>query len=255
MEGKEVYNDDEEQNPKSKKEQEEELDSFGLPEIEDTNDKTDDLGDPFQDTWEDSSSNQDETFAYGESPTTDDDAVGQEPVEEDQGNSYEKKETVRSSYYDEQYVRRRSPVGWIIFIVFLVIAIAVALFWWFTRDNEPEPEPEPEVTEVVEIEPEPEAEPEPEPEPEPYSEAGVFEINELTDRYYVVIASSIDKDLVFDYAYKLADQGLTCNILAPRGNKIFHRLSIANFATIQDATIKAEELKGEYGEEVWVIRY
>ena len=71
----------------------------------------------------------------------------------------------------------------------------------------------------------------------------------------MIVASSVDKDLVRDYANKLAAQGMTCNILAPRANKIFHRLSVADFVSLNDAAIKSEELKHSMGEDVWVIRY
>ncbi|MCK5470493.1 MAG: SPOR domain-containing protein, partial [Cyclobacteriaceae bacterium] len=82
-----------------------------------------------------------------------------------------------------------------------------------------------------------------------------YELNEPTGRYHVIVASSIDVDLIRDYGNKLAKQGMTCNIIAPRGSKNFHRLSVADYVSLNDATVKSEQLKNDLGEDVWVIRY
>ena len=139
----------------------------------------------------------------------------------------------------------------------IVVLIVIGIFWWINREPVQEPVKQPVVEQQPVVkEPEPEPEPvEPEPEPEPVRQAGVFEINEPTGRYHVIIASSIDKDLVTDYGKKLAKQGMTCNILAPLGNKKFHRLSVADYVSLNDAAMKSEQLKSEFGDEVWVIRY
>lgn len=264
MEGKELYdNEDEEFDSKSKK-QEEDADDFGLPEIEDSKDteeKPDDLGDPYTDSWEEKKEEDESVYA----DSTDDFAASDDtensdyiydddkPVDElDDGN-----DEYKSSYYEEEYGQKKSPIGWIIFGVIVVIAIIIAVFLWLNREEEkpvkvqsPKPavvqpaivEPEEIVEEVVVVE-------------EPVQQAGVFEINEPTGRYHVIVASSIDKDLVHDFGEKLAKQGMTCNILAPRGNKKFHRLSVADYVSLNDAALKSEQLKSTLGEEVWVIRY
>ena len=249
MEGKELYNnEDEELNPKSKKE--EDADDFGLPEIEDSSEKSDDLGDPYSDSWEDKKEEED----YSYSDSSGDQGVSDDSSYHDEGDT--SNEEYKSSYYEEEYGQKKFPVGWIIFAVFALIVIIVGVFWWLNRDK-PEPVP---VKQTIEqpaqiIEPEPEPVIEPEPDPEPIKQAGVFEINAPTGRYHVIVASSVDKDLVHDYAVKLAKQGMTCNILAPRGNKIFHRLSVADYVSLNEAAIQSEQLKHTLGEEVWVIRY
>jgi hypothetical protein len=80
-------------------------------------------------------------------------------------------------------------------------------------------------------------------------------ISERTNRYYVVISSSIDGDLANDYALKLAKNGVDSKILAPRGNVKFYRLSIADYEDLPQASVRADQLRAEYGEGVWVIRY
>lgn len=280
MEGKELYsNEDEELDPKKKKgkEEEENTSDFGLPEIEDTDDSSQELADPFTETWEENK--EEETFSYTDTFEQQEGTIEEEstPIEDfsstveseeeaenpfmvedtdsDQGSDF------TSTYYEEEEDKKKSPVGWIIAAVVVVIAIIIGIFWWINRGpEEPAVVSTPPVQEQVQ-EPEPEPEPvqetiqEPVPEPEPIRDAGLFEINEPTGRYYVIVASSLDKDLVSDYGKKLAEQGMTCNILAPIGNRMFHRLSIADFASLNDAAIQSEQLKGEFGEEVWVIRY
>ena len=75
-------------------------------------------------------------------------------------------------------------------------------------------------------------------------------------RYYVVVASSIDGDLIMDYAKKLSAKGVSTKIIPPFGKSSFHRLSIAEgdtYATTQEA---ADGLKGgDYGDKVWVVKY
>ncbi len=250
MEGKEHHNEEDENlNPNSdSNEEESDADDFGLPEIENSSEESENLGDPYSASWEEEGESQD--F----SDNTDDNVESIESV-------YSDEETGQSTYYEEEYGQKKSPVGWIIFGVLLLIAIIIGVFWWMNRDTTPKETvktitPQPVVEEPVEEEVITEVIEEPEPVKETTTQdAGVFEINEPTGRYQVIIASSIDVDLVRDYANKLAQQGMTCNILAPQGNKKFHRLSVANYASLNDATIKAEELKSTFGENVWVIRY
>jgi hypothetical protein len=81
-------------------------------------------------------------------------------------------------------------------------------------------------------------------------------INERTGRYYVVISSSIDSDLANDYATKLSKQGTSCTILGPPADKKgFYKLTVANFETFNEANSKAVELKGTYGDDIWVLKF
>ncbi len=253
MEGKELYNEDEENN-KKKSDNEDDSDNFGLPEVEGTNEKNKEMDDPFTNTWNEKKEEDQPIFS----------SASEEYKEEsyESGYSYEEKhdepearneEYKSAAYYEETYGQKKSPVGWIIVIVLFVIAIAAAAIWYFTMGKE---EPPIQTQQVVQ---QPTPEPEPEPEPvkpkEPEKVAGVYELDQPIGRYHVIVASSVDKDLVRDYAFKLAKKNMACYILAPRGNKKFHRLSVADYQTVNEAALKAEQLKGEFGSDVWVIRY
>lgn len=86
----------------------------------------------------------------------------------------------------------------------------------------------------------------------------VGSVEKLTGRtrqYYVVVASAIDDDLLMDHANKLVGQGVTCKIIPPFGKTAFYRLAIDQGDTYADAQTKADGMKGEYGDNVWVVRY
>jgi len=86
--------------------------------------------------------------------------------------------------------------------------------------------------------------------------AGTIEtLNDRTGRYYVVIASAIDGDLLMDYAKTLSQKGVNAKIIAPYGNVRFHRLTVAEGETFASTQQTAEELKSEYTESAWVIKY
>jgi hypothetical protein len=85
---------------------------------------------------------------------------------------------------------------------------------------------------------------------------GVIEtLSERTKRYYVVVASSIDGDLIMDYAKKLSQQGVSSKIIPPYGKIKFSRLTLAEGDSYTDTQKLADSMKGEYGDALWVIKY
>jgi hypothetical protein len=76
-----------------------------------------------------------------------------------------------------------------------------------------------------------------------------------TGRYYVVIVSAVDGDLLMDHAKKLSEKGVGTKIIPPFGKWKFNRLAIADHDSYASAQAAADALKAEYGNEVWVIRY
>lgn len=80
-------------------------------------------------------------------------------------------------------------------------------------------------------------------------------LTERTKRYYVVLASSVDADLILDYAKKLSTKGVSTNILPPTEKLKFTRLTMGDFDTYANAQSAADAAKPEYGSNLWVIRY
>lgn len=87
--------------------------------------------------------------------------------------------------------------------------------------------------------------------------AGTIEtLSARSGRYYVVVASSIDGDLIMDYAKKLSAKGATCKIIPPFGKTKFHRLAVSDADTYANAQAAADGMKGgEFGNSVWVVKY
>jgi hypothetical protein len=86
-------------------------------------------------------------------------------------------------------------------------------------------------------------------------EGTIETLNDRTGRYYVVITSALDRDLLMDYARKLSDQGVSTKIIPPFGKHKVSRMAISEGDSFDDAQAKANELKVQYGDGVWVLKY
>jgi hypothetical protein len=86
---------------------------------------------------------------------------------------------------------------------------------------------------------------------------GTFEtLTSRTGRYYVVIASAVDGDLISDYARKLSAKGTSSKIIPPFGKWKFYRLTInGDFDSYAAAQTSADSSKPEFGEGAWAIKY
>ncbi|MFM9839964.1 MAG: hypothetical protein ACKVOQ_16990 [Cyclobacteriaceae bacterium] len=87
------------------------------------------------------------------------------------------------------------------------------------------------------------------------AEGTVESLTAPTGRYYVVIASAVDGDLVMDYAKKLSAKGVGSKIIPPFSKWKFNRLAIGDHDSYAAAQSAADAIKGEYGSAVWVVRY
>lgn len=87
-------------------------------------------------------------------------------------------------------------------------------------------------------------------------ESGTIQtLTEKTGRYYVIVHSSIDGELIMDQAKKFSAQGLSTSIIPPFGKWKFNRLAITSEGTFSLAQQQAEQLKEKYGQDLWVLRY
>lgn len=76
-----------------------------------------------------------------------------------------------------------------------------------------------------------------------------------TGRYYVVVASAIDDDLLMDYAKKLSLKGVSSQIIPSHGKVKFSRIAVSSGDTYADAQSNADGLKSEYDGGAWVVKY
>ena len=58
-----------------------------------------------------------------------------------------------------------------------------------------------------------------------------------------------------DMAKKLAEAGNSPSVIAPYGGKMYHRLAVASFDSFQEAQTRADELKADMGDGLWVLKY
>ncbi len=88
------------------------------------------------------------------------------------------------------------------------------------------------------------------------SEGAIETLSERSGRYYVVVASAIDDDLIMDYAKDLSKKGVSSKIIPPFGKTKFYRIAIDVADTYADAQTNADSKKGgDYGNDVWVVKY
>jgi len=87
-------------------------------------------------------------------------------------------------------------------------------------------------------------------------EGSIEKLTDRTRRYYVVVSSAIDDDLIMDYAKKLSKNGVNCTIIPPFGKTKFSRLAVDVKDSFADAQTAADALKGgDFGSEIWVVKY
>ncbi len=76
-----------------------------------------------------------------------------------------------------------------------------------------------------------------------------------TGRFYVIVASSIDDDLLNDLAQKMSAKGVSTKIIPPFGKWKYFRLTISDHDTFTLAQASAIEAKAEYPSGTWVMKY
>ncbi len=86
-------------------------------------------------------------------------------------------------------------------------------------------------------------------------EGTIETLTERTKRYYVVVTSAVDGDLVMDYAKRLSAKGISTKIIPPFGKYKFSRLAIGDYDSFASAQASADQAKGEYGGAVWVLKF
>ena len=80
-------------------------------------------------------------------------------------------------------------------------------------------------------------------------------LSERTGRYYVIVASNVDDDLIMDYAHKMSQQGVSSKILPRYRSGIYYRISVADADTYEAAQAAADSLSETYPSGAWVMKY
>lgn len=80
-------------------------------------------------------------------------------------------------------------------------------------------------------------------------------LSDRTGRYYVVISSAIDDDLIMDRAKAISPKGVSTKIIPPFAKWKYFRLTIGDYDTYAIAQTNADAAKAEHGDGVWVIKY
>lgn len=215
-------------------------DSFGLPELE-----YEPLDEESEESAEEEEVEQEEYEEEFEVDEVPDDEVDERPA-----------------YMEDNDSKAPLVIGLIVTVIIVLGALGYFMGWFDGLLGSEEPKQE-----IVDTQPEPDPDPEPEPEPEPepvvedISEepevipGEITTISERTGRYHIIVSSSIDGDLAMDMAEKLAEAGSSPSIINPYGGKMYHRLAIASFDSFQEAQSRADELKAEMGDGLWVLKY
>ena len=249
MEGKELHDEDDDLKSSSKKDLEQDSDDFGLPDAS--------FGSESSEPEEEKENAEETSFEYTPDPDPDDEPTGFGEFEDDTP-------TYRYTPTEE---KSTVPTGLIVFLSILgVLIIVVVIYWFFIRTPSQDRQPRQEVTQQVTEEPAPQQPVIEEPveesppvvakEPAKPASGGFETINTSTGRYYIVLNSFFDEDLASDYAKKLAGQGVSTLILAPPDKKGFNRVVInEDFGSWNAAESRMTELKGTYGDAIWVLKY
>ncbi|MEQ8240571.1 MAG: hypothetical protein RIA69_15230 [Cyclobacteriaceae bacterium] len=114
------------------------------------------------------------------------------------------------------------------------------------KKAEPEPKPEP-----------PKEDPKPKPKPKAIEQTPgeIKTLNQATGKSYIVIASFFDGDMAKDRSEQLAKQGKSPIIIPPFSDYRFYRVAIAEFNSFADAKAELAKYQGEFGQDVWPLRY
>ncbi|MFM8912872.1 MAG: hypothetical protein ACKOE6_08165, partial [Flammeovirgaceae bacterium] len=194
--------------------------------------------------------------------------ISSEGSEQSSENEQAEKEEVRSPYIPEEEPKSKAPV-----IIGIIIALVVVLAGFLIYQYVIAPNREKDRLAKIELENARKAKEEADKiarqqeeerkrrEAEEAAanakpaEGAIESLTAPTGRYYVVVASAVDADLVMDYAKKLSAKGVSTKIIPPFGKSKFSRITISDHDSFAAGQTAADAAKTEYGDAVWVIRY
>jgi cytoskeletal protein RodZ len=176
----------------------------------------------------------------------------------------------RRTYYEQPAPPSRNLVPIIIGIIVIILGLGGAVYWFYVKPRQEKEKQELLAKQkkerddanmreaIAEEERKRREAAEAEKLAELNKKPAVGTIDTLTDRtrrYYVVLSSAVDADLIMDYAKKLSAKGISTHVLPPFGNVKFTRLTMGDFDSYANAQAAADSAKAEHGSNLWVIRY
>jgi septal ring-binding cell division protein DamX len=85
---------------------------------------------------------------------------------------------------------------------------------------------------------------------------GIVEIvSSPTNRFYILVSSSIDEDLAMDYARKLMREGNDVKLIAHRANQLpFYGVAVGDYATRAEADAAFSSFSN-FSDKIWIFYY
>ena len=161
----------------------------------------------------------------------------------------------RKKAADKEEAKNRS-FAWIWIVVVLGLGVgAWALYKNFQGQTEEEPKPIAEtVEETLPVTPAPPVEEEIE---EPVQEIGLTEIRarEETPRFFVVVGSFNNEAMAKNFSENLHQKEMNTFLVYPYGDISNYRLAIAHFPSFDQAMNELNRVKGDFKEDLWVLKY
>lgn len=192
----------------------------------------------------------------------DDAAAASAPTSTASDSSYSNKPKYQPTYQQDDGSSKGKFVRTVVIGTLSFVILAVVFMFLYEGDNEAKKpvakKVEPKVEPVVQPEPVVKEEPpkkveKPKPQPRPVGE--VTTLPQQTGKTYIVVASFFDGDMASDYSNKLARDGKSPMIIPPFKEYRFYRVAIAEYNSFKDAQAGLETFKGEFGPDIWPLRY
>jgi hypothetical protein len=83
----------------------------------------------------------------------------------------------------------------------------------------------------------------------------ISEISQPLNKYYLIVGSFLDKDLAFDYAEKLILSGSNISVIPPFSASRFTRVAVGEYETLEIVNIGLDKHKDEFNGQLWVLKY
>tara|TARA_X000001036_G_C20623540_1_gene784145 strand:- start:1084 stop:1569 length:486 start_codon:yes stop_codon:yes gene_type:complete len=83
----------------------------------------------------------------------------------------------------------------------------------------------------------------------------ISELTQPLNKYFLIVASFLDKDLAYDYADKLILSYSNVIIIPPTRNSKFTRVAIGKYETLENVIVEVNNYNDEFDEQLWVLKY